>query len=63
VRYDFPVPGYEVISEISRGGMGVVYRAVQVALGREVALKIMLDPDKNLTGLARFEREGSQYPH
>ena len=32
---------YKVIDEISRGGMGIVYRALDVKLGREVALKVL----------------------
>ncbi len=48
---------FRVLEELGRGAVGVVYRAVEVATGREVALKVLLErPDP--TRLARFEREG-----
>src|SRR2546429_7630300 len=50
--------GYKLDEEIGRGSMGMVYRGRQIALGREVAIKVLSQAlAKDASYVARFIRE------
>ncbi len=52
------IAGYRIERAIGRGGMGVVYRATQLALGRPVAIKLIAtERARDPLFRARFERE------
>ncbi len=64
-----PIPGYQLIKEVGRGGMGEVHQATQLSLGRTVAVKLLkaeLSKDPQFVG--RFEKEAAalaqlRHPH
>jgi serine/threonine-protein kinase len=52
------IPGHEVLGELGRGGMGVVYQARHLGLNRLVAVKMILaGGHAGAADLARFRRE------
>ncbi len=63
------VPGYEILGELGRGGMGVVFKAKQHGLNRLVALKMVLGgPYADPAARARFLVEAEsvaalEHPH
>src|ERR1043166_1579150 len=64
---------YQVVSELGFGGFGIVYKAIQLATGQPVAVKVMRavgdePPERRDNRVARFRREMElcarlQHPH
>ena len=54
---DFGDTKYRLLEEISRGGMGTVYRAEDTELNREIAIKVLNTPEANPDMAKRMVRE------
>ncbi len=55
------IEGYKILGVLGQGGMGIVYRAVQTTLNRDVALKVlpMMIGSSSPDAVARFRREAT----
>ena len=52
------IAGFHLVGVVGRGGMGTVYEAIELALGRQVALKVMARTDvAGSVAVERFRRE------
>ncbi|MFV1984490.1 MAG: protein kinase [Thiohalomonadales bacterium] len=51
------IPGYKIIDILGRGGMAIVYKAIQESVGRTVAIKVLAPNHSDETFTDRFLRE------
>ncbi|HEX3315445.1 MAG TPA: serine/threonine-protein kinase, partial [Gemmataceae bacterium] len=59
-----PLGDFKIVREIGRGGMGIVYEAVQLSLGRRVALKVLpFAATFDAKHLQRFKNEAQAAAH
>src|SRR5262249_18283014 len=59
-----PLGDFQIIREIGRGGMGIVYEALQLSLGRRVALKVLpFAATFDAKHLQRFQNEARAAAH
>ena len=63
------IEGYTDLEIVGRGGFAIVYKATQVSIGRQVAIKLLSDPSPDDDLVRRFRRESkavgalSWHPH
>jgi len=59
-----PLGDFQIVREIGRGGMGIVYEAIQLSLGRLVALKVLpFAATFDAKHLQRFRQEAQAAAH
>jgi len=66
IRAVVEIPGYKILKVLGKGGMAIVYLAIQESIGRHVALKILAPDHTDETFSDRFLREAriiSQLAH
>jgi len=66
IRAVVEIPGYKILKVLGKGGMAIVYLAIQESIGRHVALKILAPDHSDETFSDRFLREAriiSQLAH
>ncbi len=63
VNFPRPFGRYILLREIGRGGMGLVYEAVDPQLDRHVALKSLAEGNGDVVAVERFQREARAVAH